>query len=73
MSITSHCLIKQDLSFTPYDTKWIPCSSTLCTVGATSNGTGKIAVYGLGDKRLELKREVLHAKTIFFSSLIHLL
>ncbi|KAG2235856.1 hypothetical protein INT48_003968 [Thamnidium elegans] len=57
MSITSHCLVKQDLSFTPYDTKWIPCSSTLCTVGATSNGTGKIAVYGLGDKRLELKRE----------------
>ncbi|KAI9335064.1 WD40-repeat-containing domain protein [Pilaira anomala] len=57
MSITSHCLIKHDLYFTPYDTKWIPCSSTLCTIGTNSHGTGKIAVYGLGDKRLELKRE----------------
>lgn len=61
MSITSHCLIKHDIYFTPYDTKWIPCSSRLCVVGANSHGAGTIAVYGLVDKRLELKQEVCHS------------
>ncbi|KAG2214265.1 hypothetical protein INT47_000821 [Mucor saturninus] len=58
MSITGHCLIKHDIYFTPYDTKWIPCSSRLCVVGANSHGAGTIAVYGLVDKHLELKQEV---------------
>lgn len=55
---TSHCLIEHNISFTPYDTKWIPFSSKVCSVGSNSSGTGKIAVHGLADKRLELKREV---------------
>lgn len=58
MSISASLLIKQDLTFTSYDTKWIPHSSRLCTFGANMDGTGKLAVYGLADKRLELKQEV---------------
>lgn len=57
MPIKASVLLKHNLSFTPYDTKWIPSSNKLCSVGATSNGLGKIAVYGLEDKRLELKQE----------------
>lgn len=56
MTITP--LINKELSFTPYDVKWIPHSSRLCAVGATNQGTGKIAVYGLSGKHLELKAEV---------------
>lgn len=59
MPIKASVIIKHKLAFTPYDTKWIPSSSKLCSVGATSNGLGKIAVYGLEEKRLELKQEVI--------------
>jgi hypothetical protein len=60
MSVTSVSLVNRELSFTPYDIKWIPCSSRVCTVGATNYGTGKIAVYNLVGKQLELKTEVLY-------------
>jgi hypothetical protein len=58
MSASASLLIKQELSFTSYDTKWIPHSSKLCTIGANIDGTGKLAVYGLADRQLELKQEV---------------
>ncbi|KAI7906335.1 WD40-repeat-containing domain protein [Cokeromyces recurvatus] len=57
MSIRSHCLISKDLSFTPYDVKWIPLSSRLCVLGVTNQGTGKLGVYGLSGKHVELKTE----------------
>ncbi|GAN01935.1 WD repeat-containing protein 92 [Mucor ambiguus] len=57
MSTSSISLLTRELSFAPYDVKWIPCSSRVCTVGATNHGTGKIAVYNLVGKQLELKTE----------------
>lgn len=59
MSTSSVSLLTRELSFAPYDVKWIPCSSRVCTVGATNHGTGKIAVYNLVGKQLELKTEVI--------------
>ncbi len=52
------CLISRDLPFTPYDVKWFPCSSRICVVGATKQGTGHVAIYGMSGKQLELKSEV---------------
>ncbi|KAI8079094.1 WD40-repeat-containing domain protein [Gilbertella persicaria] len=57
MSVEATCLISKELPFTPYDIKWIPISSKLCVVGATGEGAGKISVYGLHGKQLELKHE----------------
>jgi hypothetical protein len=57
-TITVDTLITKEVSFTPYDVKWIPSSSRFCAVGATNQGTGKIAVYGMAGKHLELKHEV---------------
>lgn len=57
MSTSSISLLTRELSFAPYDIKWIPCSARVCTVGATNHGTGKIAVYSLVGKQLELKTE----------------
>lgn len=68
MSITSVSLVNRELSFTPYDIKWIPCSSRVCTVGATNHGTGKIAVYNLVGKQLELKTEVLYQTKLIKNS-----
>lgn len=68
MSVTSVSLVNRELSFTPYDIKWIPCSSRVCTVGATNHGTGKIAVYNLVGKQLELKTEVLYQTKLFKNS-----
>ncbi|KAI8991042.1 WD40-repeat-containing domain protein [Mycotypha africana] len=56
-AVKAHNLISHHLSITPYDVKWIPSSSRVCVVGASEVGTGKISIYGLEGKRLELKRE----------------
>lgn len=58
MAIKLTSLVNKELTFTPYNVNWIPCSSRICAVGATNQGTGKIAVYGLVGKHLELKTEV---------------
>jgi hypothetical protein len=58
MTSTSVCLLSKNLSFTPYDVNWVPKSSRVCIVGATNQGTGRIAAYGLEGKQLELKQEV---------------
>ncbi|KAI8646275.1 WD40-repeat-containing domain protein [Parasitella parasitica] len=57
MPIKSACLVDRELSFTPYDIKWIPHSSRACVVGATNHGTGKMAVYNLIGKQVELTAE----------------
>ncbi|KAI8969839.1 WD40-repeat-containing domain protein [Pilobolus umbonatus] len=58
MSPTITHLLDKKLSFSPYAVKWIPCSARLCTVGATSQGTGRLSVYSLVNKQLELQQEV---------------
>jgi hypothetical protein len=61
-AISVDTLISKEVPFTPYDVKWIPCSAKFCAVGATNQGTGKIAVYGMEGKHLELKHEVILLK-----------
>lgn len=73
MSTSSVSLLTRELSFAPYDVKWIPCSSRVCTVGATNHGTGKIAVYNLVGKQLELKTEVGCYHSRFQTNLVLLL
>ena len=51
-------LIKRDLSFTPYSIQWIPTSARLCAVGATTRGTGTVAVYEMQSRQLALVGEV---------------
>ncbi|CAO3654020.1 unnamed protein product [Cunninghamella echinulata] len=50
-------LTNKELSFTPYDVKWIPSSNRICSVGATGQSTGKIAIFTLEDKRVTLTAE----------------
>ncbi|KAI8347663.1 WD40-repeat-containing domain protein [Blakeslea trispora] len=69
MTFETICLINKELPFTPYDSKWIPLSSRLCVVGATGEGAGKIAIYGITGKHLELKHEAKTSSAIRCSAL----
>ncbi|KAI9256516.1 WD repeat-containing protein 92-like protein [Phascolomyces articulosus] len=50
-------LISRDLTFTPYSIQWIPTSARICAVGATSRGTGTVAVFELQSNALSLVGE----------------
>ncbi|KAI8330672.1 WD40-repeat-containing domain protein [Choanephora cucurbitarum] len=69
MTFETTCLISKELSFTPYDSKWIPMSSRLCVVGATGEGAGKITIYSIAGKHLELQHETETSSAIRCSTL----
>ena len=46
--------IHKSLAFTPYDTKWIPCSAKLVALGIHPNAKGALHVYQLNSGDLEL-------------------
>lgn len=46
-----------NLSYTPHDVKWIPCSARLVSVGATASGKGKLEIYALSGGALKKTAE----------------
>jgi len=51
--------VQKSLNFTPYDTKWIPCSSKLVVMGIQANAKGALHTYQLSNGNLELCNEGL--------------
>ena len=50
--------INHSLNFTPYDTKWIPCSARFVALGMHPRGTGALQVYEMDVGKLKLVHEV---------------
>jgi hypothetical protein len=46
--------INKSINFTPYDTKWVPCSARFVTMGIHPNAKGAIQVYQLNKGDLDL-------------------
>ncbi|EKU20899.1 wd repeat-containing protein 92, partial [Nannochloropsis gaditana CCMP526] len=53
-----------NLSYTPHDVKWIPCSARLVSVGATATGKGKLEIYALSGGALKKTAETVHAQSL---------
>lgn len=50
--------VNKSLSFTPNDTKWIPCSARFVAMGIHPRATGAITVYGLNQGDLKTHAEI---------------
>lgn len=50
--------INQSVNFTPYDTKWIPCSAKFVALGIKPRGTGAINIYELQKGEAKCIKEV---------------
>lgn len=50
--------VNKSLSFTPNDTKWIPCSARFVAMGIYPKATGAITVYGLNQGELKTHMEI---------------
>lgn len=46
--------IRQQINYTPYDVKWVPCSNRLVCMGIQPNSKGALQVYQLNKGALEL-------------------
>jgi len=46
--------ISKSTNFTPFDTKWVPCSARFVVVGVAPKGTGLLHVYELDHGKLKL-------------------
>lgn len=46
--------IHKSIQFTPYDTKWVPCSARFVAMGIHPNAKGALQVYQLNKGELEL-------------------
>ncbi|KAI9276037.1 WD40-repeat-containing domain protein [Sporodiniella umbellata] len=49
--------VHKEVSFTPYDIKWLPESTEFCAVGCTKRGNGYIGIYQISDGQIKLKSE----------------
>jgi len=52
------CLIEKSLSFSAFDTKWVPCSAKIVVLGSYPRSTGAIHIYELDGSELSLVKEV---------------
>ena len=50
--------INKSVTFTPYDTKWIPCSAKFVAMGIYPKATGALQVYEMNHGELNLVTEV---------------
>lgn len=50
--------VKQGLNFTPYDTRWVPCSARFVAMGLYPRGTGALKVYEMKLGELKLVKEI---------------
>lgn len=50
--------VKKSLTFTPYDTRWVPCSARFVAMGLYPRGTGVIQVYEMTAGELKVVKEV---------------
>jgi len=50
--------VKKSVNFTPYDTRWVPCSARFVTMGLYPRGTGVLQVYEMKLGELKLVKEV---------------
>lgn len=46
--------IHKSINYTPYDTKWVPCSARFLSMGINPNATGALQLYQLNNGDLEL-------------------
>ncbi len=53
-----HQILSLSLKHSPYDVKWLPCSSKLVTIGQTSRGTGLLQLLQLSEKTIEISNEI---------------
>ena len=51
----------QGLTFTPYETKWVPCSARFVCAGITPKAKGILQVYELKSGKMEVVEEKTHA------------
>ena len=49
---------QKSLSFTLFDSKWIPCSAKFVVLGNHARGTGAIQIYELASWDIKLIKEV---------------
>jgi WD40 repeat protein len=49
--------IHKPINFTPYDTRWVPCSARFVAMGIQTNAKGALNVYQLNNGDLELITE----------------
>lgn len=49
--------INKSVTFTPYDTKWIPCSARFVTMGIFPKATGALQIYEMNRGELKLIQE----------------
>jgi len=49
--------IHKSISFTPYDTRWIPCSARFVAMGIHPNAHGAIQMYQLNKGDLEIVKD----------------
>ena len=52
--------VNKPINFTPYDTRWVPCSARFAAMGIMPNGKGALHIYQLSKGGLET---VLEAQT----------
>lgn len=66
--------LTQSVAYTPYDTKWIPCSAKFVALGVEAKGTGVLNIYELGKTELktvsEARRDVGFKCGTFGASLL---
>ena len=48
------------LTYTPYETRWVPCSARFVCCGITPKAKGKLEVYELKQGKLEVVAEKIH-------------
>ena len=49
--------LNKSLNFTPYDTRWVPCSARMVCLGITPKGKGALQVYEMSRGELSLVSE----------------
>jgi len=50
--------VKKNVTYTPYDTRWVPCSARFVAMGLKPKGTGIMQVYEMKLGELKLVKEV---------------
>lgn len=50
--------INKSVTFTPYDTRWVPCSARFAVLGMNPRGTGVIKVFEMSRGELKVAAEV---------------
>lgn len=61
--------IEQNLNYSIFDVKWIPCSAKIIVVGSKTNSQGIVQIYELNSPKLELCKEITKDSAIKCASL----